>query len=72
MDDDLEEKCAPLVRALARAMVEVMNGLTKGSVPLEAVMEVHERVIEKHITNEDDRQTLRNIFEHAVRERLSQ
>jgi hypothetical protein len=72
MDEDLEAKCAPLVRALARAMVEVMNELTKGSVPLEAVMELHERVIEKHIADEDDRQTLRNIFEQAARERLSQ
>ncbi len=72
MDEDLEAKCAPLVRALARAMVEVMNGLAKGSVCLEAVVEVHERLIEKHITNEDDRRTLRNIFEQAARERLSQ
>ncbi len=39
---------------------------------LEAVMEVHDRVIEKAVTNEDDRQTLRNIFEQAARERLSQ
>jgi hypothetical protein len=53
-------------------MVEVMNGLTKGSVPLEAVMEVHERVIERHIVNEDDKQTLRSIFEQAARERLLQ
>lgn len=72
MDEDVKAQSAPIIRRFAKTMVEVMITGAAGPVPLELVMEMHDRLTAEYSLDEDDRQALREIFRRAAIERLSQ